>query len=442
MPADLPYELLRGALEAGVRGVRSKMGVDPDSRVRLPRAGSSWEEVERELAALRDQDTPEAFGRLSLYSLKGSSEVQAVCEKAHRMFFSRNALFAPYLPSVARMQIEVLDMCLGLLNAPSEAAANLTSGGSESLYCAIHAARDWAREHLPGAETPEIVAPYSIHAAFDKGCALMGLRLVRVPLARDYRADIAAMRSSITKNTIMIAASAPCWPFGLYDDIPALAELASSKGLWMHVDACLGGYLAPFAEAVGHPVPPWDFRIAGVTSISADLHKYGFAAKPCSTILWNHADLRRHHYQPITNWPCGLYLSEALLGSRPAGAVASAWAVMHFLGQEGYERLARAHLAVAAKLREGVEQIGPFRTWPSELAVFAFGSDEIDIRRVVAGMTTRGWFMMGNQEPPLVHMTLDAVSEAVLDAFLADLAQVTAEVRSGQATAVADLTYT
>ena len=440
----VPWPLLKGWLEQEEQKVRRRKGIDPNdaARHRLPEHGTPWNGVRSQLEALRKEDTAESHGRLTVYSLKGSREVQEVCEQAHRMFFSQNALFTPYLPSVARMEHEVLEMALELLHSPSDGAANITSGGSESLYCAVHAAREWAKVHRPQATAPEIIAPYSVHAALEKGCDLMGVRLVRVRLGTDYRGDVGAMRKAVTKNTIALVGSAPCWPYGLYDDIPALGRLASSEGLWFHVDGCLGGYLAPFAEAVGHPVPPWDFRVPGVTSISADLHKYGYAAKPCSSILWRNGDLREFHYQLIVDWPAGPYLSPGLTGSRPAGSVASAWAVMHFLGQDGYERLARRQLAVGRRLKEGIESLGVYSVWPSELAVFAFGSEELDVQHVVAGMSARGWFMMGNPEPPLVHLTLDAVPDEVVEAFLSDLAAVTEDVRAGRIGERGKLTYT
>ncbi|HZS93143.1 MAG TPA: aminotransferase class V-fold PLP-dependent enzyme [Chloroflexota bacterium] len=406
----------------------------------LATQGKTWAEIERALDEAARDDCDEVHGRLTLYSLKGSREVQEVAQKAYAKFFAHNALLARGMPSVRRFEAEVLQTCLGLLGGGPDAKGTITSGGTESIYCALHAIREWARANKPEATAPEVVAPYSAHAAFTKGCHYLGMTLTRVPLGPDYRADPAAMEAAIGPQTVALVGSAPGWPHGLYDPIAELAELAGSRGLWMHSDACVGGYLAPFVRKLGYPIPEFDLRVPGVCSLSADLHKYGYAPKPCSTILYRSADL--HGYQPIyVDWPTGRYVSDGFIGSRPAGAIAAAWAVLQFLGEEGYLDLARQTMRVKERLAAGIDAIPGLRAWRNELSLLVYGSDTLDVKAIASGMTERGWFVMGTKEPELMHLTCDPVGDEVIDLYLSDLRQVAEEVRRGALDQAGSLGY-
>ena len=240
-------------------------------------------------------------------AFRGPPDVQEVGRMAYDMFLSDNGIFSLRTEYMRRVEDEVIDMCVGLFHAADDASGTFTGGGSESNYSALHAMREWARQHHPQAVAPEVIAPYSAHPTFSKGCQYFGLKLVRTPLGPDLRADVPAMARAIGANTIGVVGSAPCWPYGLYDPIEAIGELAGRHRLWMHVDACVGGYLAPFVESLGQRLPLWDFRVPAVQSISADLHKYGYCPKPASTVLWRSAALKRFHHVHPEDWPGGPY---------------------------------------------------------------------------------------------------------------------------------------
>ena len=410
-------------------------------RQEFPEHGIPWDQLDAELTRMLGKDPGDVRGRLCVYGHKGSPEIQEVVQKAYLKYFKYNGILSSIFPSLSRMENEIKEMVLDLFNGTEEGAVNLTSGGSESIYCGLHAARNLARETRPEVKEPEVLAPYSVHPAFTKGCELLGLELVRVPLGKDYRADVKRMASSITPNTIALAGSAPCWPYGLFDPIEDIAALAAKHQLWMHVDACVGGYLTPFMHQLGVPIPRCDLSTPGVQSISADLHKFGYAAKPCSTIIWRSADLQRFHYHKVEDWPSGPYLAESFIGSRPGAAIASAWAVMKFLGNDGYLDIARKYLAVKDKLIEGIRRIGVYDIWPCELAVQTFGSNRVSLGKVVAGMKAKGWLLMGTREPPLILLNLDAVSDEVTELFLKELSEVTNQVLKGTLTDEGKLSY-
>lgn len=394
-------------------------------RTTLPDRGLSLSDIEGELEAMKADDPD-----FSLASMKGGADVDEVARLAFMQYFEENPLLGQRLPSLWRMQTEVLDMATDLMHGGPDAAASMTTGGSESIFCAVHAIREWARATKPEIERPRLVIPYSAHAAFTKSCHYMNIELVRVPLGPDYRADLTAMADAVTPDTIGLVGSAPNWPYGRYDPIPELAALADSRGIWMHVDACVGGFVAPFAEDLGVQLPRWDLRVHGVCSISADLHKYGFAPKPASVVVYRSREL--HAYQPhvVTDWPTGPYRTETVVGTRPGGAVAGAWAVMRYLGREGFRRTTARMLNNKAQLTAGVREIPGLTVLDTDLGQFIFHPDTelFDSQTVAAGLRQRGWFVFGVQEPPMVSLVVSAVESTVVDRFLNDLEAVVAGI--------------
>jgi glutamate/tyrosine decarboxylase-like PLP-dependent enzyme len=394
-------------------------------------------EIEAALDAMKQEDPD-----FSLAAMKGGRDVDEVAKRAFVKFFDDNPLMGPRLPSLWRIQSEVLEMAIDLMHGGDAAAASMTTGGSESIFCAVHAMREWARATKPAIVRPELVIPYSAHAAFSKSCHYMDIELKRIPLDAGYRADMAAMADAVTDNTIGIVGSAPNWPYGRYDPIQALAALAASRGVWMHVDACVGGFIAPFAERLGLSLPLWDLRVPGVCSISADLHKYGFAPKPASVVVYASEEL--HAYQPhvVTDWPTGPYRTETVVGTRPGGAVAGAWAVMHYLGQEGFLRTTRQMLNNKEQLTAGVREIPGLTALDTDLAQFIFhpDSERLDAQSIAAGLRQRGWFVFGVQEPPMISLVVSAVESEVVDRFLTDLEATVAGIDE-QAAATGELNY-
>jgi glutamate/tyrosine decarboxylase-like PLP-dependent enzyme len=390
----------------------------------FPVQGAPLDAVMRRLEALKGGDVPEAYGQFSLYAMEGGAEVQEVGMRAFEMFFGSNAIFSSMVESLAWLEDEVLAMCVEIMNGGTSGRANITSGGSESIYSALHAMRQRARATHPHIAAPELVVPYSAHAAFSRGAHYLDLKLVRTALGADHRADLAALEEAIGSNTIGIAASAPCWPFGLFDSISEIGEIARGRGLWLHVDACVGGFLAPFVRKAGYEVPAFDLAVPGVSSISADLHKYGYTPKPCSLVLWRSEAEQSHHYVAAEDWPSGLYLTQSMLGSRPAAATAAAWAVMNYLGEEGYVAIAGEIMETKRKLADGIAKIEGLRPWDSDLSLMAVESDDLEVDALIAGMAAKGWALLGNREPPLLHLTVEPAADDVIELFLADLRDV------------------
>ena len=410
----------------------------------VPERSSSREAVLAAIGAFARQDPDPHFGHMSCYSMTGSDEVQRVIHDAYSRYFHKNALIRRYFPGYEQMEAEVLGMGASLLSGGAEGIVTvLTSGGTESIFCAVHAARQWAREHHPHIKEPELVAPYSLHPTFSKAGHYLGVKIRRVALGADYRADPGAMEAAIGPNTIALAGSAPCWPYGLIDPVVELAQVARKHDLWMHVDACVGGFLAPFAALAGYDFPAWDFSVEGVTSMSADLHKYGYAAKPCSMVAFREEGLLKHHYVFPDDWPSSKYMAQAFSGSRPAGAAAAAWAVFNFLGMEGYTELARQALQGKRQLAEGIRQIEGLEPWDTDLGILVFGSSDPDVtvQKIVGGLSKLGWACGGTLEPPLVHLVLDAASSRDNELYLRDLRHVVDEIRGGGRIAEGSLSY-
>ena len=412
-----------------------------DKATALPRKGVSLAEIQALVKELKAMDTP--MMRLNANSMKGSEEVQKVAKEIFAEYFAYNAMYSTMIPSMGRMEDELLAICVEIFNGGANGRANLTSGGTESIFCAMHAMREWAKAEKNISE-PQLIIPYSAHAAFSKACHYLGIQLIRTPLGKDFRADVDAMHAAIGPNTVGVVASAPCWPYGLFDPISAINDLAVEKGLWLHVDACLGGYLSPFVRKAGYPIPDFDFTLSGVRSISADLHKYGHAPKPISTVMWRSEQEQQYHYYLVEDWPTGTYFTQSLGGSRPAGPMAAAWAIFKFLGEEGKVELARKTMEVKERLAAGVREIDGLRVFENELTPFLFFSDanDLDITRVVGGLFTKGWLMLGTPDPPLAQITLDAVENELVDQFLSDLSSVVKSIRAGEDVPSVALSYT
>jgi len=403
-------------------------------RPTFPEHGLPPTEVFAEMEAARRDDVDWRRGRLGLYVHYAGDDVLAVAKEAYQRFFSENALGPKAFPSLKKFEDDIVAWSADLLHAPNAATGVVTSGGTESIFLALKTARDWARTERPEIVAPEIVAPISAHPAFDKAAHYLCLTVRRVALAGDYRADVAAMTAAITSNTIALVGSAPTFPHGVIDPIPDLAALATARGLWLHVDACVGGFLAPFAARVGYPIPPFDFAVQGVRSMSADLHKYGFTAKGASVLLLADAALRRHLVFEFDNWPRGKYAVPTFAGTRPGGAIAAAWAVLRYLGVDGYMRLAREIMGARDRLTAGINAIeGLAVVGAPDLAVIGYTSRDVDTFAVAEELTRRGWFVSTMSEPPGIHLGMPTMAHVPhVDTYLNDLRAAVDVVRTGK----------
>jgi len=402
-----------------------------DLRRDLPEKGSDWETLRERLVSLGARDADWRHARTAVYVFHAGEDVLRVAKEAYALYQSENALGPMAFPSLKQMEEEVVGTGLALLHAPAEARGSMTSGGTESILLAVKACRDEARSRGVDTNGAEIVAPHSVHPAFDKAALYLGLRVVRVPVAADLRADVGAMAAATGPRTLMLVGSAPCFPYGVIDPIGALSDLALERNVWLHVDACVGGYFAPFARMNGVPVPDFDFALPGVRSMSADLHKYGYAAKGASTVFHRSEEQWRHQVFQFDDWPAGGMTTPTMAGTRPGGAIASAWAVLHYLGVEGYREKARLVCETRAKLMAAIAAMDGLRTYGDpQLGLFTYGSDALDPFAVWGHMARRGWFTGLTTEPRAIHLMLSPAHAGVADEYLADLAASLAEVRA------------
>jgi sphinganine-1-phosphate aldolase len=391
--------------------------------VRLPKQGLPREELFAKMRERKAADADWRGGKTWSLIYPAGEDVDDVLYDANNLYLYENALNPFRFPSLADMEKEVVAMAADLLNAPPDASGCMTSGGTESILQAVRVARDRAKAER-GVTEPTLVIPFSAHPAFAKAAKYFQLELVHVPLADDRRADVAAAERLIDDRTALVVGSAPNYPHGVVDPIPELAALASSRGVPFHTDACVGGFLLPFMERAGYDVPPFDFRVNGVSTMSADVHKYGFATKGASVVLHRNGD-HMLQYQAFLyeDWPGGLYGSLALAGARPAAPIAAAWAVMNFLGEDGYVRLTKQTIETARRLREGFESVGLKTIGDPIASVMAFGSDTDDLDPMAVGdlMDDKGWHLDRQHGPDALHMMVSPAHERVVDEFLTDL---------------------
>jgi sphinganine-1-phosphate aldolase len=412
----------------------------------IPAKGRPWSELKAELEDAKKDDFSWRKGRMALYFYYLNEEVKRVQQEAYLAYWTENAMGQRAFPSMQKLESEVMQMGLSLLNAPAAAVATFTSGGTESIFLAVKTARDWARA-TKGILTPNMIMPRTAHPAFDRAAEYLSIEVIRVKSTRnDFRADVQEMERRINKDTIMLIGSAPNYPYGVFDQIEEIAALAAARGLWMHVDACVGGFLAPFVRKLGYDIPDFDFSIRGVMSISADLHKYGYAAKGASLMMLRDGELLKHQTFTFNNWERGAYANNTAQGTRSGGAVASAWAVMNFLGEEGYMKWAAVIMDTVEKLTSGIKEIpGLTVLEPHELCLFVYRSidADLDIGAVAEAMTARGWFVGRQAEPPGIHMHLNPVHAETADDYLEHLREAVAEVRATrkQASAAVGRTY-
>lgn len=397
----------------------------------LPKIGTPKDEMLAQLQALQARDVRWKAGRAFTLAYHAGDDVLELATAANAMYQSANALNVEAFPSLRKMQSDVVAMVADLLHGGTAAAGFMTSGGTESILLAVKAARGLGRER--GINAPEMVLPTTAHAAFEKAAHYFGVQSIRVPVRDDFRADPAAMAQRLTPNTVLIVGSAPAYPQGVIDPVAAIARVAESAAINCHVDACMGGITLPMLERLGYPIPPCDFRVPGVTSISVDLHKYGYTAKGASVILHRNKELRRHQTFVTDNWLGGLYASSGILGTKSGGPIAAAWAVMRYLGEEGYLRLTKSARDATEALLAGLRGIPSVRILGEpEATLVAFAFTDADAFAIGKALAQRGWFVDQQQPPPSLHCSVNAVHGPVIAEFLADLRTIVNDVRAAR----------
>lgn len=399
------------------------------SQVEFPQKGIPREEIFNTLQSIRAGDADWKHGRMFSLVYNAGEEVERLAAEAYALFINENALSPFAFPSLLKMETEVVSMIASLLGGNSETVGFMTSGGSESIMLAVKSARDFARAQRPQITQPELILPSSAHPAFHKAAHYLGIKTVVVPTDKSLSADVEAISRVINNNTIMLVGSAFSYPHGIIDPITELAEVAVKNDVWLHVDACVGGMILPFLSRLGYPIPPFDFRVSGVKSISADIHKYGFTPKGASTILYRNAELRQYQIFAYADFPGGAYATPNVLGSRPGGPIAASWAVIKYLGLEGFMRLAKITIETTKRLIKGIEAIpGLYVLGKPPATVFAFSSDVLNVFALGDTMKSLGWNIDSQHLPPSLHMTVFPIHATIVETFLADLEQAVKKV--------------
>jgi sphinganine-1-phosphate aldolase len=431
------YDDIMSGLEDSLKPYRDEF----PSYGHLPSEGQRRDQILEEMAGFLQRETSRwQDGYVSGAVYHGNPEHIEFLNKVYALFSQTNPLHSDIWPSITKFEAEIVAMTVSMLGAKasngqdaagSPICGTVTSGGTESILLAMKTYRDYARQkrHITH---PEMIVPVTAHAAFEKASQYFKIKMVRVPVGADFRADIGAVERAINHNTIVVVGSAPQFPHGVIDPIQAMSELARRRGVGFHTDACLGGFVLPWAERLGYDVPPFDFRLEGVTSMSADTHKYGYAAKGTSVVLYRGPELRRYQYYATADWPGGLYFSPTFAGSRPGALSAACWAAMLSMGEEGYLQATQKILETGAKIRQGIQRMPELKVLGNPLWVIAFASDVLNIYKVMDYMSARHWSLNGLQKPPAVHLcvTLRHTEPGVADRFLEDLSAAVKHVRS------------
>lgn len=400
----------------------------------LPEKGMDREEILELMEQFKDMEASKwKEGFISGAVYHGNEAYIDFMNRVYAINSQSNPLHPEIWPSTSKFEAEVVAMTANMLSADrtsDEIVGTVTSGGTESILLAMKTYRDWARETKDITE-PEIIAPTTAHAAFTKAGDYFGIKVVRIPVGADFRADVPATREAINENTIALVGSAPPFPHGIVDPIEELSELARQHELGFHTDACLGGFILPWAEKLGYTVPSFDFRLPGVTSISVDTHKYGYAAKGTSVVLYRGAELRHFQYFSVTDWPGGFYVSPTFAGSRPGALSAVAWAAMVSLGEKGYLDTAKRILETTAWLKREMREIPDIDMIGDPLFMVTFQSKSLNVYQIMEYMTERNWDLSGLHLPPSAHLciTLRHTQEGVKERFLEDFTEAVKYVK-------------
>lgn len=390
---------------------------------------SRAQEVLAEVSSIGQSDLRWKEGRAFSLAYYAGPEVQEVADQAYAMYGSTNGLNADAFPSLKKFQADVVATVNRWVHGDETSAGFMTSGGTESILLAVKAARERGRREF-GITLPNVVLPTSAHAAFEKACYYFGLESRRVPVRADWRADVEAMRQAIDANTVLIVGSAPQYPQGVVDPIVDLAAIARERNINCHVDACMGGVTLTFLERLGENIPLWDFRVEGVTSISVDLHKFGYTSKGASVIMHRNRQLRSYQTFVTDNWLGGFYGSSGVLGTKSGGPMASAWAVINYLGDEGYLRLTESARATTRQLADAIEKIDGLhlRAYPVS-TLLSFGAQNFDVFAVADELKKIGWYLDRQSPPDSLHCTVNAVHHHVIDEFITALQDAVVSVR-------------
>ena len=426
---EAEYAEIMVELEKSIKPYKNKFS----SFKEIPASGRSRADILREMEMMRtEEESHWKDGYISGAVYHGDQEHIDFLNQVYAINSQSNPLHADVWPSSTKFESEIVAMTGDMLGGSGQdVCGTVSSGGTESIMLAMKTYRDWAREKK-GITKPEMIIPVTAHAAFDKASEYFNIKVIHIPVDANFRADVNAAKKAITANTVVMVGSAPSFPHGAIDPIAELSELARQHNIGFHTDACLGGFVLPWAEKLGYPVPPFDFRLPGVTSMSADTHKYGYAAKGTSVILYRSEELRHFQYYTTTEWPGGLYFSPTFAGSRPGALSAACWAAMTSIGAEGYLSATKKILETAAIIKKGVNEIPELHVLGEPLFVVAFASESVNVYKVLDYMSHKKWSLNGLHKPTCVHLciTLRHTQPGVTERFVADLREAVEHVKA------------
>ena len=407
-------------------------------KIQFPKTGSSKEQLLASLKKHRSKDIDWRKGKAFCLVYYPGDEKAKLIKEIYDEFYAENALNPSATPTLSRMESEVVSMCADLFNGDANVRGNITSGGTESILLAVKTARDWAKQHKPDIKNPEVIIPSSAHPAFIKAFKYFNLDFVVVPV-KAFRADVNAMEKAISKNTILLIGSAPSYPHGLIDPIPEIAALAKKNNLLCHVDSCIGGFILPFVKKLGYPLVDFDFKADGVTSISADMHKYGYSPKGASIVLYKNSSLRKFQFSVYTKWSGGVYGSPTILGTRPGGCIAGAWAALKGIGENGYLDMAKHTMNATKQMIAGIDEMKDLQLIDQpDMTIVSFQSSTINVYQLADILNKKGWHFERQQLPPSLHFTINYIHKDIIDVFLKDLKASIREVKKFKLSKISD----
>lgn len=405
--------------------------------MKIPEEGIAREEIFKTLKSYKGKDLDWKSGRVMGYVYYPGEKAHDVIDEAYTMYLTENALDPTSFPSLLRLENEIVAMTADLLRGDKQVVGNFTSGGTESLILAIKTARDYASATRPHIKEPELVLPITAHASFYKAAHYLNVKPVVTPVHdHSFRADVQAMRDAITESTILLVASAPSWAHGVIDPIEEIGRLALEKSLLYHVDACVGGMHLSYMRKMGLDVPDFDFTVPGVTSLSVDLHKYGYAAKGASVILYKNKDLRKHQMFACSRWTGYTVVNPAVTSSKTGGPMAAAWAVMNYLGDKGYMEIVREVMDATRLLIDGINQIDGLQVLGRpDMCMFAVAStsEKINVYRLADELKKKNWYVQPQfrraNSPSNIHISMSRSTVHQARAFLDDFKATVEELR-------------
>lgn len=401
----------------------------------IPAKGMDRDDLMAALRAFKERDLPWKSGRVLAYTYDPGEDAYDVAAEAYMLYLTENGLDPTTFPSMHTLETDIVHMLRELLRGDEHVVGNCTSGGTESNLCAVKAARDYCRAHRPEVREPELIMPRTAHPSFHKACVYFGIKPVVTPFDPvTFRADVDAMRDAITENTILLVGSAPGYAQGVVDPIREIGRLAQEKDLLFHVDGCVGGiHLSFWRRMGGYEGPDFDMSVPGVSSISADMHKYGYAPKNISTVLYKNRELRKHAIFSCRATTTYALINPTVLSTKSGGPLAGAWAMLKYLGDEGYARIIGPVMEATRQLVAGVNAIDGLRVLGDpEMCMFSFTSDAFNIFELADAMRDRGWYVQPQfsteLSPANLHITVTRATVPHVDAILEDLEEAAAAV--------------